>query len=351
MRLSKLFFHTFKEAPADADIISHQLLERGGYLRKVGKGLFVYTPLMWRVLKKICAIVREELDRAGCQEISMPLLHPAEIWRESGRWEAFTAEELLYTLKDREDHEYCLGPTHEEVVVNLISNWITSYKNLPLNLYQIGNKFRDEIRPRFGLMRAKEFLMKDGYSFSASPEEMGKQYEVMRQAYNQIFKRLGLDFAIVEAHGGKIGKGKSEEFQVKAEIGEDVVMIAGDYASNVEAAIAIAPDYPFEAALKERKRIDTPNTTSIEALSTFTKVPPQQILKTLLYKLIFTDREEFVAIGIRGDRQVNELKVSTHFGAMDIVAASEDEIKKLTGSQVGFIGPIDLKIPFYADQT
>ena len=164
MRLSKLFFHTFKEAPADADIISHQLLERGGYLRKVGKGLYVYTPLMWRVLKKICAIVREELDRAGCQEISMPLLHPAEIWRKSGRWEAFTAEELLYTLKDREDHEYCLGPTHEEVVVNLISNWITSYKNLPLNLYQIGNKFRDEIRPRFGLMRAKEFLMKDGYS-------------------------------------------------------------------------------------------------------------------------------------------------------------------------------------------
>lgn len=351
MRASKLFFRTFKEAPHEADIISHQLLERGGYLRKLGKGLYTYTPLMWRVLKKLMQIVREELDLAGAQEISMPFLHPEAIWKQTGRWEDFTSANLLYTLKDREGHAFCLAPTHEEVVVSVVSNWVTSYKELPLNLYQIGTKFRDEIRPRFGLIRAKEFLMKDGYSFSRDIAGMEAQYQVMRKAYFQIFKRLDLDFVIVEAHGGKIGTGKSEEFQVKAEIGEDIIMTCGEYAANIETTQSIPPSYPYEKIQKEKKRVPTPGVTTIEELSLFLQVDPQQILKTLVYKLVFSDREEFVAIGIRGDRQINEVKVGTHFGALEIVLASAEEVRNLTGAGFGFIGPIDSPLPFYADKT
>lgn len=246
MRASKLFFRTFKEAPHEADIISHQLLERGGYLRKLNKGIYTYTPLMLRVLKKLMGIIRDELDKAGAQEISMPFLHPAALWKETGRWEDFTSANLLYTLEDREGHSFCLAPTHEEVVVSVVANWVTSYKELPLNLYQIGTKFRDEIRPRFGLIRGKEFIMKDGYSFSKNPEGMEEQYELMRRAYSNIFKRLGLDFVIVAAHGGKIGPGKSEEFQVKAEIGEDTVMACGEYAANVETTQSIPPLIPMK---------------------------------------------------------------------------------------------------------
>ncbi len=290
-RLSQLFFRTLKDAPSDADVPSHKLLERGGYIKKLGKGLYSYTPLMWRVLMKLMNIVREELNRAGCQEISMPILHPAEIWEKTGRWEDFTSAHLLYTLKDREGHPFCVAPTHEEVVVTLAANWLTSYKQLPVNLYQIGQKFRDEIRPRFGLMRTKEFWMKDGYSFSDSPDAMNVQYELMRSAYSRIFERLGLDFVIVEAHGGKIGKGKSEEFQVKADIGEDAVMICGSYAANVEAAIAIPPSFTYEKELKESVQIATPKVTSIEDLSNFLKAKPEQILKTLVYKLIYSDRK------------------------------------------------------------
>jgi prolyl-tRNA synthetase len=351
MRTSKLFFRTFKEAPHEADIVSHQLLERGGYLRKLGKGIYTYTPLMWRVLRKLMELVREELDRAGAQEISMPFLHPAQLWKQTGRWEDFTSANLLYTLEDREGHSFCLAPTHEEVVVSFVANWVTSYKELPLNLYQIGTKFRDEIRPRFGLIRCKEFLMKDGYSFSKDPEGMEEQYRLMRVAYSTIFKRLGLDFVIVEAHGGKIGTGKSEEFQVKAAIGEDVVMVCGEYAANVETTQSIPPPYPFEKTLKKKERIKTPNTTTIEELSSFLKVDPQLILKTLVYKLIFSDREEYVAIGIRADRMVNAVKVGTKFKALETLLASAEEVKKLTGAGFGFIGPINGQLPFYADHT
>ncbi len=351
MRTSRLFFRTLKEAPAEADVISHQLLERGGYLKKLGKGLYIYTPLMWRVIKKVMSIVREELDRAGCQEISMPLLHPAELWQQTGRWEDFTSANLLYTLKDREGHAFCLSPTHEEIVVYLVANWATSHKQLPFNLYQIGQKFRDEIRPRFGLIRGKEFIMKDGYAFCATPEEMENQYTLMREAYSRIFERLGLDFVIVQAHGGKIGKGKSEEFQVKANIGEDAVMVCGTYAANVEATVSIPPKKNYSTQLQEKQKVETPNVCSIEALSAFLKVQPFHILKTMLYKLVYHNREEFVAIGIRGDRQVNEVKVCTHFAALEIALATDEEIKKQTGSRAGFIGPLNLAIPFYADQT
>jgi len=351
MRASKLFFRTFKEAPAEADIISHQLLERGGYIRRLGRGIYSYTPLMVRVFKKILEIVREELDRAGAQEISLPFLHPAHFWKESGRWDDFISEKLLYTVEDREGHAYCLAPTHEEVVVSLVTNWATSYKQFPFNLYQIGNKFRDEIRPRFGLMRGKEFLMKDGYSFSRNPEEMDQQYAIMSEAYSAIFRRLGLDFVIVEAHGGKIGKGKSEEFQVVADVGEDAVMVCGEYAANVEATKSVPPSYPFEKALKSKERVATPGTTTIEELAAFLKVEGALILKTLVYKLIYADREEYVAVGIRGDRQINELKVGEKFGAVETVLATEDEVKRLTGASFGFVGPLDSKLRFYADHS
>ena len=351
MRTSKLFFRTFKEAPHEADIVSHQLLERGGYIRKLGKGIYTYTPLMWRVLKKLMHIVREELDKAGAQEIAMPFLHPAQLWKETGRWQDFTAAKLLYTLEDREGHPFCLAPTHEEVAVSAVANWVTSHKDLPINLYQIGTKFRDEIRPRFGLIRAKEFLMKDGYSFSKNPDGMDEQYRLMRVAYSNIFKRLGLDFFIVEAHGGKIGTGKSEEFQVKAEIGEDLVMVCGEYAANVETTKSIPPAYAYDKNMKEKERVKTPGTVTIEELSAFLKVDAQLILKTLVYKLIFSDREEYVAIGIRGDRQVNEVKVCDKFKALEIQLASQEEVRKLTGAGFGFIGPINCPLRFYADLT
>lgn len=351
MRLSKLFFRTFKEAPAEADTISHRLLERGGYLKKLGKGLYIYTPLMWKVLQKVMNIIREELNAFGCQEISMPMLHPSELWKQTGRWHDFTSADLLYTLKDREGHEYCMGPTNEEIVVYLASNWMTSYKQVPFNLYQIGNKFRDEIRPRFGLVRCKEFIMKDGYSFCANPEQMEEQYQNMRTAYSNIFTRCGLDFVIVEADGGKIGKGKSEEFQVKADIGEDFVMFCGPYAANVEAAVAIPPAYEYSKELKEKERISTPRISTIEDLSKSTQIPHHQILKTVIYKLFFADDISYVAIGIRGDREVNTVKVSSFFKALEIELASEEEIKKATGCPVGFAGPIQCKIPFYCDLT
>ncbi len=351
MRTTKLFFRTFKEAPADADIISHQLLERGGFIRKLGKGLYSYTPLMVRVLKKLLEIVREELDKAGAQEVILPFLHPAQLWKETGRWEDFTSEKLLYTLEDREGHSFCLAPTHEEVVVSLVANWATSYKQLPFNLYQIGAKFRDEIRPRFGLMRGKEFLMKDGYSFNCNPEEMDAEYQNMRQAYSNIFNRLGLKFAIVEAHGGKIGKGKSEEFQVIADVGEDAIMVCGDYAANVEATKSIPPSYPYSEKLEEITLVSTPGVTTIEELAQFLKIDAQQILKSLVYKLVYSDREEFVLIGIRGDRQINPLKVGEKFGSIETVLASEDEVKRLTGARIGFIGPLGTSLRFYADES
>lgn len=351
MRLSQFFFRTIKDHPQDAEVISHQLLERGGYLKKLGKGLYIYTPLMWRVIKKIMNIVREELDREGCLEISMPLLHPSELWQKTGRWDDFKSANLLYTLQDRENHDYCLAPTHEEIVVSLVAGWVTSYRQLPFNLYQIGTKFRDEIRPRFGLIRGKEFIMKDGYSFSTSATGMEEQYEKMRRAYSRIFTRLGLDFVIVQAHSGKIGKGKSEEFQVKAAIGEDAVMVAGKYAANVEQTISIPPSFTYENTLKPLEKLSTPDTTTIEDLASLTKKRKADILKTVLYKLVFSNREEFVAIGIRGDRSVNDVKVSTYFGAMEIALATEEEVKKTTGCRPGFAGPLNCRIPFYGDKT
>ncbi len=352
MKRSNLLLRTLKEPPHDADIVSHQLLERAGYVHKVGRGVYSYSPLMLRVFRKLMDIIREELDKAGAQEVQLPQLHPSQPWQQSGRWNDYIAEKLLYSFKDREEHDYCMAPTCEEIATHFVGSWIKSYKELPLNIYQFGNKFRDEIRPRFGLMRSKEFMMKDGYSYSSDEKGMEKQYIQMRDAYSEIFKRIGLDFVLVEAHGGKISAtGRSQEFQATAEVGEDVVMTCGDYAANVEATKSIPPPFDYSSELLARETLPTPNVSSIEELSTFAKLPPEQILKTLLYKLIYSDKHEFVAIAIRGDRQVNPLKVSDKFGCTEIELASDEEIKKLTGSRPGFIGPLELKLPYFADLT
>lgn len=346
MRASALFFRTSKECSSQAEVVSHRLLEQGGFLRRVAKGSYIYTPLMWRVLKKIMNIIREELDQAGCQELSLPSLHPAHLWEQSGRWEAYCAEKLLYTLRDREDHLLCLAPTHEEVIVSLISDWVHSYRELPLNLYQIGMKFRDEIRPRFGLMRAKEFLMKDGYSFSRNEQQMEQQYAIMRTTYAHIFDRLGLDYVIVEAHGGKIGSGQSEEFQVKAEIGEDEILLCGAHAINVEKAMVIVPHYPYDQEPKERTWVETPSIPA-EQIASQLNIPPQTLLNVVIYRLVFTQEERLIAIGIRADREINAIKIASHFDAVEAFPATEEELQKR--GLPPEISPFDSPIPFYAD--
>ncbi|SCA58651.1 Proline--tRNA ligase [Chlamydiales bacterium SCGC AB-751-O23] len=349
MRLSQMFFKTFKEEPAEAEILSHVLLEKSGYIKKLDKGLYSLTPLMWRVTKKLLAIIREELDRCGLQEVQMPFLQPKRIWEQSGRWDAYTSEKLLYHFKDREDRDMCLGPTHEEAVTSLVTNWLVSYKQLPANLYQISQKFRDEIRCRFGLMRAKEFTMKDAYAFCEDEASMDQQYDMMREAYSKIFNRLGLDFAIVTADGGSIGKGRSEEFQVLAKSGEDLLMVCDDLTTNVEAAVSVPPSFNYEQEEKELKLVDTPKTKTIEDLVSFADIDIHYTMKTLIYKLTYNDSEDFVAVCVRGDRQVNEIKVKNFFSAIACELALEEKIKELTGSTPGSLGPHKLKIKAYAD--
>ncbi|MCH1429350.1 MAG: proline--tRNA ligase [Chlamydiales bacterium] len=349
MRLSQMFFKTFKEEPAEAEILSHVLMEKAGYIKKLDKGLYTLTPLMWRVMKKLLIIIREELDACGLQEVQMPFLQPKRIWEQSGRWDEYVSGKLLYHLKDREDREVCLGPTHEEAVTHLVTNWLSSYKQLPINLYQISQKFRDEIRCRFGLMRAKEFTMKDAYAFCEDEGSMDQQYEVMRKAYSKILDRLGLNYAIVQADGGSIGKGRSEEFQVLAQSGEDLLMVCEDLATNVEATKSLVSTFDYESEPKELELKDTPNTKTIEDLVSFANIDIHYTIKTLVYRLTYSDKEEFVAICVRGDRQINEIKVKNFFSAIACELASEDSIKKLTGAHPGSLGPYKLAIKAFAD--
>jgi prolyl-tRNA synthetase len=350
MRLSKYFFRTLKESPHEAEVPSQQLLERAGYIHRLSKGIFCYTPLMQRVLQKLSHLIRNKLNEAGALECALPQLHPKEIWEKSGRWDAYTAEKLLYHFEDREGHSMCIGPTCEEVCVDLLSSWVNSYKQLPVNLYQFSNKFRDEIRPRFGLMRGKEFYMKDGYSFAADETGMIENYAAMKNAYSSVLDTLELRYSAVAAHGGKIaGKSKSEEFQVLADIGEDVVMTCGDKAFNVEATKSTPPAFDYKQELKSSEKVLTPGATTIEILAAQLKIAPQQILKTLAYTLIFPNERRLVLIGIRGDREVNTIKVSDFFGALEIELASPEEIAKKLGTQKGFIGPIDCPVTFYGD--
>jgi len=353
MRLSQSLFQTKREEPSDADVRSHAFLAKAGFLHKVASGIYVYGPLMHRVLRRIEAIVREEHDKAGCQEMLMPALQPRELWEESQRWARYCEDGILFHLEDRKGAELCLGPTHEEIVTDYVRSIVQSYKQLPFTLYQIQTKFRDEIRPRFGLMRGREFIMKDAYSFDASQEGMERSYQVMRDVYRAIFKRCGLSFTPVEADSGAIGGARSEEFMVDAETGEDAIALcrAHDYAANVEKAVGriSAAAEPVEEVAMHKE--PTPGARSCDALvELFPDLPLTRMLKTVLYKASFdpagldegAPTEQTIAVLARGDREVNEIKLSNHLGAIAVELADEGLVRKATGAEPGFAGPIGL---------
>jgi len=312
MRLSQMLFVTLREDPAEAEIPSHKLLLRAGYIRRIGSGLYAYLPLMWRVLKKVSQIVREEMDATGAQECLLPQLQPADLWRESGRWDTYTqAEGIMFAMTDRQQRELGLGPTHEEVITTIAKDMIRSYRQLPLHLYQIQTKFRDEIRPRFGLMRGREFIMKDGYSFHTNEESLKKTYQDMAQAYSNMLRRSGLQFRAVEADSGAIGGSGSQEFMVLAEAGEDEVLYTedGQYAANVEKAVSIPADVePSPFATFEKR--ETPGTETIDKLCKFLKCSPTQVVKNVLYQAVYDNGiTVLVLVSIRGDQDVNQVKL------------------------------------------
>ncbi|WP_315786774.1 proline--tRNA ligase [Fischerella sp. JS2] len=312
MRLSQMLFVTLRDDPADAEIPSHKLLLRAGYIRRIGSGVYAYLPLMWRVLQKVSQIVREEMNATGAQECLLPQLQPAELWRESGRWDTYTkAEGIMFALSDRREQELALGPTHEEVITTIARDMIRSYRQLPLNLYQIQTKFRDEIRPRFGLMRGREFIMKDAYSFNADEESLKKTYQDMYQAYSNMLRRSGLAFRAVDADSGAIGGTGSTEFMVLAEAGEDEVLYTedGKYAANVEKAVSLPVDAESSAFTSYEKR-ETPGTETIEKLCDFLKCSPTQVVKNVLYQALYDNGTTvLVLVSLRGDQEVNEVKL------------------------------------------
>ena len=349
MRTTNLLLATLKEVPADAEIVSHQLMLRAGMIRKLASGLYSWLPLGLRVLRKVENIVREEMDLAGAQEVLMPAVQPAELWQESERWEQYGPE--LLRLIDRHDREFCFGPTHEEVITDLIRREIRSYRQLPSNFYQIQTKFRDEIRPRFGVMRAREFLMKDAYSFHLDEASLNETYQVMHAAYSRIFERIGLDFRPVRADTGAIGGSLSHEFHVLAESGEDAIAFsnASDYAANVELAEALAPSFKRPAPSEEMQTVATPGQRSIEEVSGFLKIHAAGCLKTLLVQGC---DDGVVALVLRGDHELNEIKAEK----LDTVAspltfASDEEVKQIAGCEPGSLGPVGLTIPVYADHA
>ena len=330
MRLSKSLFVTLREEPADAEIPSHKLLLRAGYIRRIGSGLYAYLPLMWRVLTKVRQIVKEEMDATGAQECLLPQLQPAELWQQSGRWDTYTqAEGIMFAFTDRQNREVALGPTHEEVVTAVARDLIKSYRQLPQHLYQIQGKFRDEIRPRFGLMRGREFIMKDGYSFHADVESLKETYDDMHDAYTKMLTRCGLKFRAVDADSGAIGGSGSQEFMVLAAAGEDDVMFTADgkYAANVEKAVSLAPD-PIASTFTSYEIKDTPNTNSINKLVKFLECAPTSIVKNVLQQAVFDNgKTVLVLISIRSDREVNQVKLTNelvklapNYGAKTVIA-------------------------------
>ncbi|MGN2244632.1 proline--tRNA ligase [Frateuria sp. GZRR33] len=350
MRLSQFHLATVKEVPADAEIASHRLMLRAGMIRKLASGLYTWTPLGLRVLRKVENVVRQEMNRAGAIELLMPAVQPKELWEETGRWEKFGGQ--LLKIRDRKEQEFCFGPTHEEVITDFARNELKSYKQLPVNFYQIQTKFRDEIRPRFGVMRAREFLMKDAYSFHLSPESLGDTYAAMYQAYSRIFERLGLSFRAVQADTGAIGGNASHEFQVLADSGEDAIAFSdgSDYAANIEKAEALAPAIQRPAPQASLKRVDTPTQKTIAEVSAFLGVSPRQCIKTLLLR----GREGLVALCLRGDHDLNEVKAGKLAELTDEpVLASEEDILAATGARPGFIGPVGLPetIPVIVDRS
>lgn len=352
MRFSKAFMPTRKEDPADADVVSHKLLVRGGYMRMVARGIYTFMPLGWRSVRKIEAIIRDEMDAAGAQEVHMPMVQPSELWRESGRWTQYGND--LLRFKDRKDTSFCLGPTHEEVITDLVRGELTSYKQLPTNLYQIQTKFRDEPRPRFGLMRGREFVMKDAYSFDLDAEGANASYDIMFDAYSKICDRLGFDWVAVEADTGNIGGSRSHEFQVLADTGEDEIVSCSncDYAANVEKA-EIKVDVEERAAdadLSDYETVDTPDAKTIEEVSGFLKRDASDFVKTLL----FMADGDALAVLVRGDHDANEIKVKDLLKEEgreleELRMAGDAEVEEITGAPVGFAGPVGLDIPIYAD--
>ncbi|MEN0035846.1 MAG: proline--tRNA ligase [Cellvibrio sp.] len=354
MRSSRFLIATLKETPSDAEVISHQLMLRAGMIRKMASGLYNWLPLGLRVLRKVEKIVREEMNKSGAMEVLMPVVQPAELWEESGRWQQYGPE--LLRMNDRHDRPFCLGPTHEEVITDLIRNEIRSYKQLPANFYQIQTKFRDEIRPRFGVMRSREFIMKDAYSFHTSTESLQETYDVMHATYCSIFTRLGLQFRPVLADTGSIGGAFSHEFHVLAESGEDDIAFssASDYAANIEKAEALPPSTPRAAAQHVMQEVATPGKHSIDEVSEFLKVSPQQTVKTLI--VLGQVREDktqpLVALVLRGDHELNEIKAEKLTGiASPLTLAPEARIKAELGVGIGSIGPVGLKIAVIVDHS
>ncbi|MEK6606305.1 MAG: proline--tRNA ligase [Myxococcota bacterium] len=349
MRFSRSFIPTLKEAPAEATSPSHVLLLRAGCMRKVAAGIYTFLPLGLRALAKIQRIVREEMTRAGAQEVLMPAVQPAELWQESGRWEQYGPE--LLRFKDRKGTEFCLGPTHEEVIVDLVRRDVRSYRQLPVCLFQIQAKFRDELRPRGGLLRGREFIMKDAYSFDADVDAAGRSYDVMFAAYERIFRRCGLEFRAVEADTGPIGGTRSHEFQVLADTGEDSIVAcdACDYAANVEKAEARAEGatgaVSEASAAPPVEKVATPGKRTVEEVCAFLQVSPSALVKTLIY---LADGKPIAAL-VRGDREVNEVKLKRAAGARDLLLGNDAAIAAATGGPVGFSGPVGLKIPIFAD--
>jgi prolyl-tRNA synthetase len=350
MRLSQYHLATVKELPADAEIASHQLMLRTGMIRKLAAGLYTWAPLGLRVMRKVEKVVREEMDRAGAIEMLMPTVQPRELWEETGRWEKFGGQ--LLKIQDRKEQEFCYAPTAEEVVTDFARNELKSYKQLPVNFYQIQTKFRDEIRPRFGVMRAREFVMKDAYSFHLTQESLAETYQAMYDAYTRIFTRLGLKFRAVQADTGAIGGNASHEFQVLADSGEDALVFSddSDYAANIEKAEALAPATARPAPAAELKRVDTPTQKTIDEVAAFLKVDPAQCVKTILVR----GTEGLVALCVRGDHEVNEVKAGK-LAEMpgESVLATEAEILAVTGTRPGFIGPVGLpaEIPVIVDRS
>lgn len=350
MRTSQYLIPTLKETPADAVVISHQLLLRAGMIRKLASGLYTWLPLGLRVLRKVEKIVREEMDAAGAHEVLMPAIQPAELWQESGRWEQYGPE--LLRIKDRHQREFCVGPTHEEVITDLARNELNSYKQLPLNFYQIQTKFRDEIRPRFGLMRGREFLMKDAYSFHLNQESLQETYDRMHQAYCNIFTRLGLKFRPVQADTGSIGGTGSHEFHVLADSGEDDIAFSNvsDYAANIEKAEAIPRETERAAAAETLREVDTPNAKTIDELVAQFGITAAQAVKTLIVHA--AEEGKLIALVVRGDHELNEIKAANHARvANPLVMASEEEIRAVVGAGTGSLGPVNLPIPCVVDRS
>jgi prolyl-tRNA synthetase len=346
MRYSHYLLNTLKETPADAEVISHQLMMRAGMIRKVAAGIYNYLPLGLRSIRKVERIVREEMDRAGAIELLMPMVVPAELWQESGRWEQYGKE--LLRFKDRKEADFCLGPTHEEVITDIVRREVKSYRQVPLNLYQIQGKFRDEIRPRFGLMRGREFIMKDAYSFDLDEAGADVAYDKMYQAYRRIFERCGLRFRAVEADTGNIGGTASHEFMVLAASGEDAIVSCDScqYAANVEKAELRDPGQAAPAPAQPLQRVLTPARKSIEDVALFLETAPERLVKTLILQ---TDAGETVAALLRGDRELNDIKLTRLLGCNWVELAPEEVVLRVTGAPSGFAGPVGLQLRLLAD--